>query len=688
MSRITFNSNLLSLNAQRRLFEQTKELQNTYTKLSSGLRINKASDDAAGLSVSSLLNVDRRVGSQGLKNLNDGISLLSIAEGATNELGSILSRLQELAEQSSNGVFSSTQRSALNKESEELKSEYERIINSTTFNGINLFKDADANVRLQSGYGSDGALHVDLSRSDPYGVLGTTSSSGQPSNLYNLILSISSDGRYVLFATDADNLVSDDSNGYSDIFRKDMSTGETIRVSTSSSGAQGNNNAGSANISDNGQYVVFSSSASNLVSGDTNAVADVFVKNILTGETTIASTASSSEFSNSSSDNGKITQEGRYVFYHSGGNNLVTGDTNGRTDVFRKDLLTGENILVSTTSTGGQISSNSTLLDISSDGRYVLFTSSANDIVPEDTNSRGDIFRKDMQTGETIIVSTSATGTLGNDYSGEATISEDGRYVAFTSYSSNLVSGDTNSDRDIFRKDITTGEIELVSGSESGAFGDLESNNPQISSDGRYIAFSSQASNLDPEDLNGVGVDIFVRDMRTGKIAVASRGESGGGNDGLEEGKFAFSGDASTIFFETFENPNLLDGQTIDFYQGIVSTNPLFYFENSINSVGGISLASQSSAQNALNSLENSMRELTSFKAKIGAYSSRIQSSYSNLETQVLNYTDASSRITDTDVAEESANLVRQQILQNITTSILGQANQQPEIGLQLLKKP
>ncbi len=124
---ITLGCNVASLIAQRELAKGTSALNNSFTRLSSGLRINRASDDRAGLSIASSLNSDRRVYLQGIRNLNDGVSALSIADGGLQELSGILVRMKELAEQAANGVYGTSQRAALNLEAQALKSEYNRI---------------------------------------------------------------------------------------------------------------------------------------------------------------------------------------------------------------------------------------------------------------------------------------------------------------------------------------------------------------------------------------------------------------------------------------------------------------------------------------------------------------------------------------------------------------------------------
>ena len=162
---ITLNTNVASLNAQRRLGQSTASLQKTFERLSSGLRIVRASDDAAGLAIADTLRADQRIASVAIRNANDGISLITIADGALGEMGSVLARMAELAEQSANGVLTSTQRSALQSEFSALGSEIERIAQTTEFNGLKLLSGG-AQVSLQIGFNSQSTSQIGFSGVD------------------------------------------------------------------------------------------------------------------------------------------------------------------------------------------------------------------------------------------------------------------------------------------------------------------------------------------------------------------------------------------------------------------------------------------------------------------------------------------------------------------------------------------
>ncbi len=200
--------------------------------------------------------------------------------------------------------------------------------------------------------------------------------------------------------------------------------------------------------------------------------------------------------------------------FESNASNLVSGDTNGRPDVFVHDRQTGATERVSMASDGTQGNSDSGSPALSTDGRYVVFRSWATNLVPNDTNNMGDVFVHDRQTGETTLVSVASDGTQANRHSYSRSITFDGRYVVFYSDADNLVPGDTNGTWDVFVHDRQTGTTERVSVASDGTQPNNFSNDPAITDDGRYVAFRSDASNLAPGDTNGYE-DIFVKDLWT-----------------------------------------------------------------------------------------------------------------------------------------------------------------------------
>jgi Tol biopolymer transport system component len=250
-------------------------------------------------------------------------------------------------------------------------------------------------------------------------------------------------------------------------------------------------------------------SLSGLVGNDTNGATDIFIRDRQTSQTSRVSIASNGTQGNDDSFNPSLSADGRYVAFESLANNLVSNDTNGATDIFIHDRQTSQTNRVSVASNGTQGNLFSFAPSLSADGRYVAFYSAANNLVNNDTNSTLDIFVHDRQTGQTSRVSVASNGTQGNDESYNPSLSADGRYVAFSSFANNLVSNDTNSTLDIFVHDRQTGQTSRVSVASNGAQANGASDFPSLSANGRYIAFASQASTLVSGDANGAQ-DVFV----------------------------------------------------------------------------------------------------------------------------------------------------------------------------------
>ena len=343
----------------------------------------------------------------------------------------------------------------------------------------------------------------------------SVSSSGAQANGNNSATqAISADGRFVAFHSSATNLVANDTNGVDDVFVHDRNTATTTRVSVSSSGAQANNSSARPALSADGRFVAFSSNATNLVANDTNGRADIFVRDRTNGTTTrVSVTSGGTQATGGSSSGPAISADGQIVAFSSNATNLVANDTNGLSDVFVHDRTTGTTTRVSVTSGGTQAVGGSSFLGgISGDGRFVAFNSDATNLVANDTNGGGDVFVHDRNTGTTTRVSVSSSGAQGNGVSRDTRISEDGRFVVFQSFATNLVANDTNARSDIFVHDRTTGVTTRASVRSDGtqATGG-ESINPAISGDGRFVVFGSFATNLVANDSNGRH-DIFVRD--------------------------------------------------------------------------------------------------------------------------------------------------------------------------------
>ena len=222
----------------------------------------------------------------------------------------------------------------------------------------------------------------------------------------------------------------------------------------------------------------------------------------------VASGARAAGDSNLRHGGGAMSADGRYLAFHSYRPGLAPGDDNGVADVFLRDLELGVTHLVSASIAGGVGNAYSIDASVSVDGGVVAFSSPANDLVAGDRNGAGDIFV--WESGRIELASIGTSGVQGNDTSLESALSADGRFVAFTSFASNIARNDTNDHADIFLRDRQGPYTERVSVSSDGRQANGDSWQPCVSADGRYVAFYSTATNLVPDDTNDM-FDTFVK---------------------------------------------------------------------------------------------------------------------------------------------------------------------------------
>lgn len=372
-------------------------------------------------------------------------------------------------------------------------------------------------------------IALPLPAAEPVTELVSISSEGTQGNDSSYYGSISGDGRYVAFGSAAGNLVPGDTNNDTDIFVRDRKTGTTTRVSINSSGSQGNNPSFGAKISFTGRYVTFTSSATNLVQGTTNGFDGVFVHDRQTRQTSLASISSSGSEGNNHSSASAISSDGRYVCFASYASNLVENDTNGASDIFVHDRQSGETIRVNVDSAGAQANYMSLSPSVSADGRYIAFTSGASNLVTDDTNARSDIFVHDRLTGETTRISVDSMGNQADGGSFIPVIASEGGYVVFVSDAANLVPNDTNGLSDTFLHNLETGTTVRVSEGSKGeqAEGPYGSNDNYLSGDGRFVLFTSGALNL-VDNHQGW----FLKDLATGALSNIDFSPSGISADG------------------------------------------------------------------------------------------------------------------------------------------------------------
>lgn len=387
-------------------------------------------------------------------------------------------------------------------------------------------------------------------------------SGGASADLDSLCYGLSSDGRYVAMVSAASDLVSgfvDGNLGGDDGFVRDLLAGTTELVTVNSAGtASGNLGVGTIfELSADGRRVFFDSAASDFVTNDANGVSDIFVRDRNLGTTQLVSVnATSTASANGPSTLPLSSANGRYVVFNSTASDLVPGFVDGNAstaaDLYVRDVELGTTALV-TVNTTGTASANapSTSLEITPDGRYVVFTSAATDLVPNDTNGRSDIFVRDVVANVTRLVSVAAgSSASANGTSANGVPSADGRYVAFESAATDLITGFVDGNgagRDVFVRDLTGGSTQLISVRRTGGgSADGASNRPFISADGGLVVFLSAAGDLVSPfvDGNGAFSDIFVRDRVYPGTVHVSRNAAGtaGANAALEPGEISRDG--------------------------------------------------------------------------------------------------------------------------------------------------
>jgi Tol biopolymer transport system component len=344
-------------------------------------------------------------------------------------------------------------------------------------------------------------------------------------------------------------------------------SGTTELISVASDGTQGNDISGRFSppaVSADGLVVAFDSVATNLVAGDAGAN-DIFVRDRSSGTTQRVSVDSNGNQANNGSFFPAISGDGRLVVFSSLATNLVPGDTNNRQDIFVHDRLTGVTTRVSVDSAGAQANANSFNAVISNNGRFVAFGSDASNLTSQGAPG---VFVHDLLTGSTELVSVNNNGVPADRSAAAGDISGDGRFVAFTSFATNLVRKDRNGTTDVFVRDRAAGTTVRASVDSKGREVNGSSVDPSISDDGRFVAFASDATNLVPGDTNGVD-DAFVHDLLTGateRVSVDSAGNQANGQSfhGIRGGATfgpKISGDGRFVAFDSIAT-NLVPDDT------------------------------------------------------------------------------------------------------------------------------
>ena len=366
---------------------------------------------------------------------------------------------------------------------------------------------------------------------------------------------ISGDGRFVVFKSRADTLVPNDTNGRWDVFVRDRVLGLTERVNVTTAGVEATGPISdtttfpAAAISANGRWVVFASQDTNLDPGDTNSRLDVFVRDREAGTTVLVSRALGGLSGSAASDQPAISADGRFVAFRSTANDLVPGDTNAKDDIFVRDLTTNTTTRVGLAIGGGQPDGFANSPSLSADGRFVAFSSQSTNLVSLDASIWYDVYVCDRLTGVNELVNLSSAGVQSTHFDVRTPdISADGRFVVFTSQNETLVAGDTNDVDDVFVRDRSAGTTERVSVSTTGVESDQLSARPSISASGRYVAFVSLASTLVSPD-GPAESEIFVHDRvghTTERVSLTASGQAASADSGFP----TLSDDGRYVAFE------------------------------------------------------------------------------------------------------------------------------------------
>lgn len=612
------------------LSRATEELTSSNERLASGLRINRASDDAAGLAIASSLNATSRIYAQSLRNLNDGISAISIAAGAMSELSGLITRLQELAAQSANGVFSATQRRGLDSEAQALREEFNRVARTTSFNGISLLDPATGSLRLQAGDTSDhAALYLDTS----------------------LEMSVINDGTF-----ETRQVYSTGSTPSAVIASELTGDGIVDLVSVNSASGRfdvliGN---GDGTFQARASYFANTGSASVHSGLVLDANGDGYMDLIS------ASTASSQVFVNFGNGNGSFRAPVSYSAPSGGGTSylVAAGDlnTDGIEDIVVANTVSdGFNVMLG--NGDGSFSSETYLMGGIPNVLSVTIGDFNGDGYLDVAGARDSSARLSVAFGNG-----DGTFTIGTSYASGG--------VGATMYS--VTNGDFNGDGflDLAAADRVNGQVVVLTGNGNGTFK-------------AAISYAVGADNrhLFTQDLNGDDIlDIISVDGTDGVLSLLV-----GNGDGTFKTRISYAVGSTPRGAVAAD----LDGDGVfDLISADAGGNTLsILLGNGQDSsrLRSFEISTQSAARSALALFQSAQERLAQNLGELGSQESRLRSALSNLRVTKENYHAATSRIEEADVATEIANNIRASIRQQLSVAIIAQARQIPQLALRLL---
>lgn len=629
MAVISLKTNVAALSTQRYMARNASEKQFSLERLSTGLRINHASDDAAGLALSSKLNVNERVYNQGVRNINDAISVLNVAQGAVEGLTSILTRLRELTTQAANGTLGLQQRRALNEEADQMVAEYNRIVGSVEFNNRKLLDGNFNQLGVQAGYGSDGTLVFnlgeDLSRETGTGGFSLALTlAGGTTDRYLETADINGDGNQ--------DIISSSSGDSSINVQLGNGDGTFQALTAYATGLSGTGALAIADFNGDGKLDVLTGKYSNVTVANEMAIAYGNGDGTLQAFTTFNSRAGSTA--------GYVEE-------------IEVADIDGDSDldfIFSgKQTTTGANYYQIVTNNG--------------DNTFSVGTSSFlgglfNNVGLELGDINGDGIL-DLVTAYNSGANGTVTASLGNG---------DGTFRSGTSYNSGLGAGTTSalelvdSNRDGILdiiSNIGNGDIGVRLGKGDGTF---ELNTRTDYSAAINTFTMADINNDGMLDIFGSGYTLFAKEDGTYSAPVSS-------------------GAATANHSADLNNDGVLEALSND-------TTSLFIFNPTIQDTGSIAylnLLSQESALSEYANLDEAMARITQEVSNIGANESRLHSAMKVLSQIRLESAAARSRIEDADIADESSRVVRLSILEQAGVAVQSQANQSPALALTLI---
>ena len=401
-------------------------------------------------------------------------------------------------------------------------------------------------------------------------ILVSTSAEGEKGNDTSFFPSLSGDGGTLAFHSVATNLDPADTDQRGDVYVKDLSSGSLLLASTSDGGVKGDLSSLEPSLSADASAVAFASQATNLDPADVDSDYDIYVKNLASGDIVLATTSDLGVKSNGLSYKASLSADGNLVAFYTDATNLDPADTDSDYDVYVKNLATGDLMLVSTSSGEVKGDGMSFIPSLSADGTAVAFVSAASNLDPSDEDDIWDVYVKDLATGGLFLASTSDTGIKGDQYSDGPSLSADGEVVAISSAATNFDPDDADASPDIYVKNLATGDIVLASTSDAGVKADAMSDVPTLSGDGNVVAFRSYASNLDPADPE-MNQDVYAKYLDTGDVRLVSSSDTGVRADGFSEVPAALPSDGSTVAFVSYAS-NLDPADTDGFEDVYVKT--------------------------------------------------------------------------------------------------------------------